>query len=68
MAMLTYHGHATCSIETEESSNVIVRVAKRAEHLRLTSEKLTIPAGEDSPTQWHDGGYTAIFESQNQGR
>jgi len=55
--------YSTCSIEPEEGSHVATSLAKRAEHLRLASEKLTIPAGEDSPTQWHDGGYVAIFRS-----
>ena len=55
--------YSTCSLEDEEGSRVAAYVARKADTLRLVSEKLTLPAGASAPAQWCDGGYQAVFEA-----
>ncbi|HNX27452.1 MAG TPA: transcription antitermination factor NusB [Phycisphaerae bacterium] len=54
--------YSTCSINPDENSRVVKFLAKNVSHLKLKFEKLTLPAGADDITRWHDGGYMAIFE------
>jgi len=53
--------YSTCSIEPEECEQMAEKIAKRLP-LRLVSQKTTLPGGATDPTQWHDGGYQALFE------
>ncbi|MBN1554044.1 MAG: methyltransferase domain-containing protein [Phycisphaerae bacterium] len=55
--------YSTCSIEPEECEQMARKIAKRLDRLKLTDQKQTLPAGADNPTQWHDGGYHAIFQT-----
>ncbi len=53
--------YSTCSVEPEENQEM-TKFAER-QHLGLVvdKQKLTRPGGAGEPTQWHDGGYYAIF-------
>jgi len=53
--------YSTCSIEPEENQQVAKWLAGRHGNVRMTEERLSLPAGADAPDQWHDGGYYAIF-------
>jgi 16S rRNA (cytosine967-C5)-methyltransferase len=55
--------YSTCSLESEECSQIAARIARKANNLSLLSEKLTFPAGATEPAQWCDGGYRAVFEA-----
>jgi len=52
--------YSTCSIEPEENEHMMRSAAGRGGRLELLSEHPTLPSGADEPTQWRDGGYTAI--------
>ncbi len=54
--------YSTCSMEPAECSQ-LVKAACGAKELGLTLEgqHLIRPAGVTDPTQWHDGGFLAIF-------
>lgn len=52
---------STCSIEPEEGEQMADKIVRRLP-LRLVSQKQTLPGGANNPTQWHDGGYQAVFE------
>lgn len=55
--------YSTCSIELEECSRTAEQLIRRVPRLTLLREELTLPAGAGEPTQWHDGGYTAVFQA-----
>ena len=55
--------YSTCSLESEECSQVAARIARKGDNISLLSEKLTLPAGATEPAQWCDGGYRAVFEA-----
>jgi len=54
--------YSTCSIEPQEDAEVARWLARAEPRVRLVREELTLPAGADNPTAWHDGGYLAVFE------
>lgn len=54
--------YSTCSIEPEECQQVAKYLLGRMPRARLIEERLTLPGGMESPEQWHDGGYYAVFE------
>ena len=54
--------YSTCSIEPDECGEIAEGIRRRDPRMKLTYEKLTLPDGAEDPTQWHDGGYVAVFE------
>ncbi len=53
--------YSTCSIEPEEGGRIVRWLCKQQRRLRIDSEKMTLPGGTETPTQWHDGGYLAVL-------
>jgi len=53
--------YSTCSIEPAECGNLAKAAAAADLNLTLETQKLIRPAGAGDPTQWHDGGFYAIF-------
>jgi 16S rRNA (cytosine967-C5)-methyltransferase len=54
--------YSTCSIEPQENAEIALWLARSEPRVRLAREELSLPAGADNPTAWHDGGYLAVFE------
>ena len=54
--------YSTCSIEPDECGEIAEGIRRRDPRMRLAYEKLDLPDGAEDPTQWHDGGYVAVFE------
>jgi len=55
--------YSTCSLEPEEDEMLVGRFAKAFPKVKLLSKSRTLPGGADDATQWHDGGFAAIFQS-----
>ncbi len=53
--------YSTCSVEPEENQDMAKFSERQHLGLVLDKQKLTRPGGTGEPTQWHDGGYYAIF-------
>ncbi len=53
--------YSTCSVEPEENQEMAKFAERQHLGLVLDKQKLTRPGGAGEPTQWHDGGYYAIF-------
>jgi 16S rRNA (cytosine967-C5)-methyltransferase len=56
--------YSTCSIQAEENSQIVKRLIAKAGNLSLVKETLTMPAGAEEPTKWHDGGYCAVLRAR----
>jgi 16S rRNA (cytosine967-C5)-methyltransferase len=53
--------YSTCSIEQEENQQNVRWLLQKHRNLELIKDELTLPGGASDATQWHDGGYYAIF-------
>ncbi len=53
--------YSTCSIEPEENRDIANALAERNGNLELIEQVQTLPAGDDCPEKWHDGGFFAKF-------
>jgi 16S rRNA (cytosine967-C5)-methyltransferase len=56
--------YSTCSIQEQENSQVVKRLIAKAGNLTLVEEAMTLPAGAQNPTKWHDGGYYAVLRAR----
>jgi 16S rRNA (cytosine967-C5)-methyltransferase len=59
-----YMVYSTCSMERDECSQVAQFLLRRSDRVKLVTEKVTLPAGAEDPTQWRDGGYYAVFQAR----
>jgi 16S rRNA (cytosine967-C5)-methyltransferase len=58
-----YVVYSTCSLEPDECSEVARFLLRQVGRMKLVEEKVTLPAGAEAPTSWHDGGYCAVFKA-----
>ena len=58
-----YLVYSTCSLEPDECLEVARFLLRQAGRMKLVDEKVTLPAGAEDPTSWHDGGYCAVFKA-----
>lgn len=57
--------YSTCSIEPEENSDIAHSLVETNPSLELIELLQTLPAGEDCPEKWHDGGFYAKFRMKS---